>query len=125
MNKTVGQDILTNIEKELDILNKESAEHVARSSFTDIVSKLESDDITVQTHLYNDLVTMSCSSAVERLRQRAMMMRQRADEFDATADKMVKDQKNLEEISYALNKLYLTVEKLIADHAHIKPTETR
>lgn len=93
------------------------------NSFTDIVEKLQSDDLDHQSELYQRLLDLETESMAEQMTHRAMLMRQRADEFDEIAaglrahkDRLIKSSKD-----FCASKAHVL--ELIHRHAFIQPTK--
>ena len=104
-------------------VEQEIAELVPAETFTDIVKKLEANDVETQTLLYMQIVDVESMSIVSQLRHRAEMMRLRANEFDAIADGIVKATGTLVNYAGGFEKSHRDALELIQRHAHIQPTK--
>lgn len=105
-------------------LEAEIAELVKPVSMTEVVKRLERDDVQFQTGEYTTLVDLESQSISEQLRQRATMMRRRADEFDIIADDILRATNSLMRDAKGFEESHKNALEILRAHAHIQPTRT-
>lgn len=90
-----------------------------------VLDAVDATDVSHQTDLYRQVLQVEFLNSCDQLRHRADMMRRRADEFDKIADTM--EHACADAIRHAgfIHGHFENALQLLADHAHIQPTNTR
>lgn len=128
----MNEQMITLIERELGLppapplpLVKDVAPHHIKApqrTIAEMTAAVDRDDLGTQTANYRDILHMEYSICADQLRHRADMMRRRANEFEEIADHMEKIVTDLNNKVTDAAKVHQDTLKILADHAHIRPT---
>ena len=131
------KDVLLNIEEELnrhasnyaknvdiddDVIDTDGADF---NVVTEAMRRADAADFGFHTQNFNDTIDAEAMALSSQMRHRATMMRQRADEFDEIADKMVAQARGNIQMNNSFRTAAEEVRTILQLHAHIKPTQVR
>lgn len=97
----------------------ETDEMFVQEPMEDILKRADEYDINEDGFLR--AVCLNMQTLSERLRQRANLMRLRANEFDEFADQLGKTQEDIKEYVFRTMQHMKDIETILSQHAHVEP----
>jgi len=90
-------------------------------TITEMLERLDNSDLSKLTDDYTTLANHDIEMLVERLRHRATMMRERADQLDVHADRLLEDLQRVKTLTHSLDVSIQAVEAVLTELVHIEP----
>lgn len=138
-NNMDKKDVLDGIEKELNKFHKDTETHhvgveidgevidikTGRPDLSEAMRRVDAADFSFHTTNFNDTIDAESMGLASQMRHRATMMRQRADEFDNIADRLVIQGQNNIDNNNKFREVTDEIRQILIEHAHIKPTQVK